>query len=669
MDGRTWSAVLAVVAALALAGVGSSRAAGAEGAASGRTYCVAPVPVGDDANSGTEQEPWASLQRAADAAAAGDTVYVREGRYVLDDRVVLRNSGSEDAWITLASYPGEEAVLDFSAYEVEPPRRGVNGPPYPHDMGAVTAEGNYVRVERLTVRNAPCAGVQSREASHVTIAGCSTDDTYSSGISAFGGDHVTIEGNDVQRACHGGPHECITVSGVGDFIVRDNEVHNAEDWGRGGEGIDAKGPNRRGIITRNYVHDVGRLGIYVDGWGDLMQDVEVSHNTVHDCAAGVVISCEGGTPVDDIRVHHNLLYRNRGHGVQITNWNNDRGMRSNLQIWNNTIYGNGTRDGDEVDGGGIWLESLSIESVTIRNNLVAANVAFPIGTCGQDPLSYGIVIDHNLSYPFVDEKHDRLTYAVSGEGAVVGDPLLVDPGAGDFHLQFGSPAIDAGHPDAVYDDPDGTRGDIGALPFTQGAVGIGRAPREITVDGGLGDWGGVTPVPLPLSGGVSTSVRFCWREDGLYGAVAAVDDDVQFDRVMPWTADAFMLFLEPGAARSDGLTPRSLRYIVHPTPGEGDDGLGCMRSGEWYWQVREIYPPGEEAAGAWRETGDGYALEFRVGAEVLGSAPLGPGRRMGLHFVLLDGGRPVEEFSTPRYTATGSAWEKPCRWGIVELVE
>lgn len=47
------------------------------------------------------------------------------------------------------------------------------------------------------------------------------------------------------------------------------------------------------------------------------------------------------------------------------------------------------------------------------------------------------------------------------------DPQYLNPSAGDLRLNFGSQLIDAGDPSETFLDPDGTRNDIGALPFDQ----------------------------------------------------------------------------------------------------------------------------------------------------------------------------------------------------------
>jgi hypothetical protein len=65
-------------------------------------------------------------------------------------------------------------------------------------------------------------------------------------------------------------------------------------------------------------------------------------------------------------------------------------------------------------------------------------------------------------------------------GNLDGDPLFVDADGGDWHLQLGSPAIDAGDP-ALPLDPDGTVADVGPFFFDQSSVGV--AVRENRADG------------------------------------------------------------------------------------------------------------------------------------------------------------------------------------------
>ncbi len=48
------------------------------------------------------------------------------------------------------------------------------------------------------------------------------------------------------------------------------------------------------------------------------------------------------------------------------------------------------------------------------------------------------------------------------DGNIDLDPLFVNPNYSNFHLQPGSPCINTGNPDLQYNDPDGTRNDMGA---------------------------------------------------------------------------------------------------------------------------------------------------------------------------------------------------------------
>lgn len=52
-----------------------------------------------------------------------------------------------------------------------------------------------------------------------------------------------------------------------------------------------------------------------------------------------------------------------------------------------------------------------------------------------------------------------------GEKDIMSDPKLMNPAKDDYRLKDGSQCIDAGDPDPKYKDPDGSRNDIGALPY------------------------------------------------------------------------------------------------------------------------------------------------------------------------------------------------------------
>ena len=69
-----------------------------------------------------------------------------------------------------------------------------------------------------------------------------------------------------------------------------------------------------------------------------------------------------------------------------------------------------------------------------------------------------------------------ITYSIvqsgySGTGNLTSDPQFVNAAANNFNLLPSSPAIDAGDP-ATPKDPDGSRADIGALPFYHAMVGL-----------------------------------------------------------------------------------------------------------------------------------------------------------------------------------------------------
>ena len=89
--------------------------------ASATEYYVAPAPTGSDANAGTLDKPFATLQKGADTAVAGDTVWIRGGTYAITTPktsaagILFSKSGTSDTKrINYWAYPGEVPKLDFS---------------------------------------------------------------------------------------------------------------------------------------------------------------------------------------------------------------------------------------------------------------------------------------------------------------------------------------------------------------------------------------------------------------------------------------------------------------------------------------------------------------------------------------------------------------------------
>ncbi|MCK4654630.1 MAG: DUF1565 domain-containing protein [Candidatus Cloacimonetes bacterium] len=188
-------------------------------------------------------------------------------------------------------------------------------------------------------------------------------------------------------------------------------------------------------------------------------------------------------------------------GFTITNGSATSGGGIYCQSYSNPSLQNVTISGNSADlwGGGIycWESSPSLENLTITGN--TANYGGGI-YCYYDssPGLENVTISGNsattngggifcyFSSPILinsilwdDSPQEIYTFSSSvaatysdieggwaGTGNINADPLFMDPGLGDYHLQPTSPCIDAGDPASPL-DPDGTIADMGAYYFHQ----------------------------------------------------------------------------------------------------------------------------------------------------------------------------------------------------------
>lgn len=123
------------------------------------TYFVSPT--GNDANAGTIDAPFYSVQKAVSLAGPGDVIYVRGGTYYYTQMILITNSGTADRPIKLWSYPGERPYLNFTNQPYGPSYRGI----------LITTNGNYWHIKGLEIGYAGDNGMKI-EGSHNIIEQC-----------------------------------------------------------------------------------------------------------------------------------------------------------------------------------------------------------------------------------------------------------------------------------------------------------------------------------------------------------------------------------------------------------------------------------------------------------------------------------------------------------------
>jgi hypothetical protein len=180
---------------------------------------------GNDSNPGTINKPLKSLQRAADLARPGTTIYVRGGLYC--ERLKVTSRGSQEAgFVSFQSQAGERAILDGSCLKAA------------EDDDALVELRNvsFVRVRGFEVRNLRT----------------DNDQSVPWGIRVVGaGSHIEILNNDVHHIeqnssdrGHPGNGLGIGVYGtnakapISDLVIDGNRVHHLKTGSSGysGEG-------------------------------------------------------------------------------------------------------------------------------------------------------------------------------------------------------------------------------------------------------------------------------------------------------------------------------------------------------------------------------------------------------------------------------------------------
>ncbi len=481
---RRWGTLLL---AILLGGLASLLAAGCAASpdGTGRRPAGGPyyvAPDGDDTNPGTEGEPWATLQHAAELLQPGETVYVRGGLY--HEAVEIAVSGSaEGGFITFTAYPGEQPILDGSGLADDPDGACgfcIEGRSY------LVIQGFEIRNFTTTRRYAVPMGIQITGASHhirllenhihhiETHAPLDADllGADAHGIAVYGTEtdavhDLLIRGNEVDHLVLGSSEAVVLNGNVRAFTVTGNLIHDCDNIGLDFIGFEGTASDpaldqaRDGLVSANRIYAIdtrtnpayggerSAAGLYVDGGREII----IERNEVFSSNLGIELASEhAGRATEAIIVRSNFIHHNHVAGLAMGGYDRERGSTEACRIINNTFWANDT---DETGSGELWLQFDTRDNLIANNIFIAGTQALLIANPFVE--NVGNVVDDNLYFaPLGAEaaqwewKGVRYTgfesyRAASGNDANsrFADPRLDLPTP---HLLDDSPAIEAGRP-------------------------------------------------------------------------------------------------------------------------------------------------------------------------------------------------------------------------------
>lgn len=419
------------------------------------TYVVAPD--GNDGGAGSESQPWATFQFAADTAQPGDTVCFRGGTYSQDDLVRISQSGTAENLILFIAYPGERPILDGGGEVGE--------------ILQLLQHASYLRFSGFTFQNFRIWGIELSGENryvhfdHLEIAGGEAAIHFTYGESSEGPptegpvEHITFEDSLVHDSQYSAV-DC-TPGPCNHMIIRRVEVYGTGLGGEshyGSDGIEfARGYPV--LIEDCYVHDNGGDGIDLnsrDRDGHATGVIVRRNRVVRNHLNGIKLWAGG-------RIENNIVWGQGNSAI----WSGT--FHSTLEIVNNTVAYNmydpafGERNWAVVVGYPEEIDEPQVELLMV-NNIFALNGGPQLGEPTALYLGSGVTVieHHNLYFSraseeitaeflgreisqqdFEDGTWSNLTG--QGDGSLVTDPLFLSGWQEvDIALQAGSPAIDAG---------------------------------------------------------------------------------------------------------------------------------------------------------------------------------------------------------------------------------
>ncbi len=411
----------------------------------GQAYYVSPA--GNDSSPGTKDSPWASPAYAAGRIQAGDTLVILGGTYILKDfgtDIIRPNSGTPEAWVIIKGEEGNRPIL-----------KGRD-----NLFAAIDISGKqFIKIENLEITNDNNSYFRGGiDAGGGPIANIILEDLYIHHIDEFGFNAGDVDNLDVRNCvityCGfgsiGGPEG--EHGGWRNVVIKDCELSYNGHYYQGGDGS-----------NRPYDRPDG-FGIEPSNGPITIVDTKAEHNR------GDGLDSKAGNTT----IRNCIVANNSCDGVKL--W------RGKSRIENTLIYGTG----DGVGGGSPWAgivigtddqsdQEFEIVNVTVQDNPERYAYSMYVQYDSDQPMkllirnsifanasgtvwvgeSVNLRADYNIFYrpsggvqiEANGRGYTRDDVNTLGPGNICQDPLFVSPAwgsEGDYRLQAGSPAIDAG---------------------------------------------------------------------------------------------------------------------------------------------------------------------------------------------------------------------------------
>jgi hypothetical protein len=450
--------------------------------------------------------PGESIQKAVNAAVAGDTVRVLPGTYV-QKVLISGKTGTAGAFITLKGDSG--AIISGSG--LTPVGR----------EGLITIKNsNFVRVEGFDVTglmtksaNTPVGILVEGNGAHLQIVNNKVHDIRHTstctepcamgahglavfGTNATGVTDLLVQGNEVYQNVLQASEALVLNGNVDRFEVLGNNVHDNNNIGFdfiGYEGECAKcGDNdrvRNGVVRGNtaknnssvknpWYRGVGSAGgFYVDGGRFIVFDRNVS--TGNDI--GFEFASEHkGKATEDIVMSNNFVYKNIESGLSVGGYSSGAGQSRRINVHNNSFYRN--------MGWGTEL----VFNYKVTDSRFSNNIFYGKGKPAENYVVEGT--GHSGNVWGVNMWFGQGTSRTGLPGTlVINDPRYVAPDNGNLRLQAASPALNNGAVGAAlttWTSPFwATQYPSGAIPVNGTMDFDGQARVEGIIDLGADEFG------------------------------------------------------------------------------------------------------------------------------------------------------------------------------------